>query len=44
MRELVCSLWDALCNGDLAGHLRSWWRTVSGQIDLDDTVEFGKGR
>lgn len=38
LRELVFSLWDALCTGDLAGHLWAWRRVVRGEVDGETLV------
>lgn len=38
LRELVLSLGDALCTGDLAGHLRAWRRVVRGEVDGETRV------
>ncbi len=36
IRELAWTLWDALQEGDLPGHLRSWWAVVTGRVTPDD--------
>jgi hypothetical protein len=38
LKELGFTLWDALCCGDIPGHLRAWRRVVRGQVDLEARV------
>lgn len=42
--ELGWTLWDALCCGDPVGHLRSWWRVVSGRVDAEERIVPTGGR
>ena len=35
LRELAWTLWDALQEGDLPGHLSSWWAVVTGRVTED---------
>lgn len=39
IKELVETGRDVLTEGDLAGHIRAWWRTVRGEVGPDDRVE-----
>ena len=35
LQELAWTLWDALQEGDLPGHLVAWWAVVMGRVDED---------
>jgi hypothetical protein len=37
-QELYSTLGDAICCGDLVGHLRAWWRVVRGEIDVEARI------
>ena len=38
LKELCLTLWDAICCGDLSGHVRAWLRVVRGQVDVEARV------
>ncbi len=38
LQELYSTLLDVIWYGDLAGHLRAWWRVVRGEIDVEAQV------
>ena len=38
LQELVATLADVVCCGDLWGHLQSWWRVVQGEIDVEARI------
>ena len=35
LRELYWTLAEAWRCGDLAGHLRAWWKVITGKVEVD---------
>jgi len=38
LQELLDTLNDVICYGDLVGHLRAWWRVVRGEVDMEAQI------